>query len=472
MKLMRLSSSFTLLLIFSLTLCRAQTKNAITTWLTTGDSSILFKKQPGGVLWTTKKYPSPVIEIDDSKKYQTLDGFGFALTQGSAMPIIKMNAAKRAALLKELFDTSGNNIGISYIRLSIGASDLNERVFSYDDVEGDTALTKFDLGPDRADVIPVMKQILAVSPKIKILGSPWSPPAWMKTNRDTRGGRLMPVYYHAYARYLAMYIQAMKKEGIRIDAITVQNEPLHPGNNPSLLMTAPEQLDFVKNHLGPLFKSLHLDTKIIVYDHNADRPDYPIYILNDAQARKYIDGSAFHLYNGDVSAMTDVHEAHPDKNIYFTEQMIVQFGREEKATSPSLNIAGPVQWLFIGATRNWSRNVLEWNLAANSQFTPYTDRGGCDMCQGAVSIDGDSVTRNLAYYAMAHFSKLVRPGSVRIASSEIKQVANVSFKTAAGRIILVVANTSGQNQLFSIRYKGKSAQLTIPAASVATYYWE
>lgn len=451
----------------------AQTK--ITEWLTKGDSSVLFQKQPLSISFNSGTYNFPVINVDDNKKYQPIDGFGFALTQGSAMPIIKMSAAKRAALLKNLFDTTGNNIGISYIRLTIGASDLNERVFSYDDMpEGQTdeRLSHFDLGPDYADVIPVMKEILKINPRIKIMGSPWSPPTWMKTNHDTRGGRLIPAYYKVYANYLAKYILAMRKEGIRIDAITIQNEPLHPGNNPSLLMTAPEQTDFIKNNLGPLFKSLHIGTKIIVYDHNADRPDYPIYILNDKEARKYIDGSAFHLYNGETSALTDVHDAHPDKNIYFTEQMTVQFGRDANAKGPEIHIAGSVSWLLIGATRNWSRNVLEWNLAANSQFTPYTDRGGCDMCQGAVSIDGDSVTKNMGYYSIAHFSKFVRPGSVRIASNEIENVSNVAFKTASGRKVLIVSNNSQEDKTFCIRYKNKLAELSLPAASVATYYWD
>jgi len=345
-------------------------------------------------------------------------------------------------------------------------------VFSYDDMpagQTDTALTKFDLGPDHADVIPVMKEILKINPAIKILGSPWSPPAWMKTNGDTRGGRLKPEYYPVYAQYFVKYVRGMKAEGITIDAITIQNEPLHPGNNPSLLMTAPEQADFIKNNLGPAFKMAGIKTKIILYDHNADRPDYPIYVLDDKAANPYIDGSGFHLYNGEVSALSDVHNAHPDKNIYFTEQMVVQFGRNKNNEESKLNIASPVAWLFIGATRNWSRNVLEWNLAANSQFTPYTDRGGCDMCQGAVSVDGDTVTRNLAYYAMAHASKFVRPGSVRIASNETDSLSNVAFKTPAGKKVLIVANTGKQNQSFSIRYKDQAAAASLSAGSVSTY---
>ena len=183
------------------------------------------------------------------------------------------------------------------------------------------------MGEDKKDVIPVMKEILAINPHIKILGSPWSPPAWMKTNHDTRGGRLLPEYYNVYAKYLVKYIQEMKKNGITIDAITIQNEPLHPGNNPSLLMVAPVEAEFVKNYLGPLFKKEHISTKILVYDHNADRPDYPISILDDKKAAQYIDGSAFHLYGGTIDALTDVHDAHPEKNIYFTEQMVVQYNR-------------------------------------------------------------------------------------------------------------------------------------------------
>ncbi|MES2646530.1 MAG: glucosylceramidase [Bacteroidota bacterium] len=403
-------------------------------WVTSGDSTLLFQKLALPVVKTAASKLA-VINIDDSKIYQEMDGFGFSLTQGSAMPIIKMNAAKRSELLHELFDTIGNSIGISYIRLSIGASDLNEKIFSYDDLpkgEIDTTLSKFDLGPDRADVIPVMKEILQINPNIKILGSPWSPPAWMKTNNDTRGGRLIAKYYPVYAQYFVRYIKSMKAEGIIIDAITIQNEPLHPGNNPSLLMTALEQANFIKNNLGPALKSAGLTTKIILYDHNADRPDYPIFILDDSAANKYIDGSGFHLYNGEISALSDVHNAHPDKHIYFTEQMIVQFGKNTRPNRPAFNIASPVERIFIGATRNWSRNVLAWNLAANSQFTPYTDRGGCSMCQGAVSVDGDTVTRNLAYYAAAHFSKFIRPGSVRIASNQLKDLPNVSFKNRDG----------------------------------------
>lgn len=443
-------------------------------WLTLPDKSALYQQQKS-IQWSSRGHEAPTITVYPATRYQTIDGFGFALTGGSAQHLIRMSAAQRKTVLYELFGTGPGQIGISYIRLSIGASDLNERVFSYNDLpkgETDTAMTRFDLGPDREDVIPVMKEILHINPSIQVLASPWSPPAWMKTIYDTRGGRLNPAYYAAYARYFVKYIQQMKQAGIPIHAITVQNEPLHPGNNPSVLIPAPDMAAFVRDHLGPAFEKARIKTKIIIYDHNCDRPDYPISILDDARARKYIDGSGFHLYGGKVDAMTDVHEAHPDKHIYFTEQMVVDFGKGGVIRTDRMNIAPPVSHVMIGATRNWSRNVLLWNLAADPELKPYTDRGGCNICQGAITIDKDSVSRNLAYYTVAHFSKIVRPGSVRIGSNEVDELSNVAFVTPAGGIVLVVANTGKEARSFSVGYHEKIFYATLQPGAVATYFWK
>jgi len=441
----------------------------VSIWLTKADKTVLFTKQKRSLKFVGAKNNNPTIIVNEKESFQSIDGFGYALTGGSAQHIIKMSPKARTALLRELFATDGNNIGVSYIRLTIGASDLNEKVFSYNDLaEGETDLeqTRFELGPDRIDVIPVMKEILAINPNIKIMGSPWSPPLWMKTSYDARGGMLRPEFYAAYAKYFVRYIQDMGKEGIHIDAVTIQNEPLHPGNNPSLLMTAPDQAIFIKNNLGPNFQKAGINTKIIIYDHNADRPDYPITILNDPDARKYIDGSAFHLYGGKIEALTDVHNAHPDKSVYFTEQMVIEDPNESR-----INILSPVKRLIIGATRNWSRNVLEWNLAADPENKPFTDRGGCPMCQGAVTIDKDKVTRNLAYYSVAHASKFVRPGSQRIASNEPQDLPNVAFKTPDGKKVLIVANSREKAQTFNISFMGKLVSDTIGSGDVATYIW-
>ena len=439
-------------------------------WLTKSDKSELFALQPARLPMTAgTNAAGSTIHVDDKQECQGIDGFGFALTGGSAMHLIHMEAPVRAVVLKELFGTGTNDIGISYLRVSIGASDLNERVFTYDDLpsreDSDPTMARFDLGPDRQDVIPVLKEIVAINPKIKILGSPWTAPSWMKNNFAVKGGNLKPECYPAYALYFVKYIQAMKAEGIRIDAITVQNEPLHPGNTPSLQMFATNQLEFIKLHVGPAFAAAKIDTKIILYDHNCDAPEYPLTILRDPEAAKYADGSGFHLYRGTIDAMTKVHDEFPQKNLYFTEQMVT-----ESPTRPTIGITGPVSRLIIGATRNWSRNVILWNLAADENNRPHTDNGGCTSCQGAITIKGNFITRNLAYYAVAHASKLVRPGSVRVASNLLPGLSNVAFKTPDG-MALIVANTSREAQTFNVQCHDQSFTATLDAGSVGTFTW-
>ena len=437
-------------------------------WLTDPNTSTLFQRQSAPVPFVAATPGRPKILVDDRQSFQTIDGFGFTLTGGSAQHIIRMEPAARAALLRELFSTAGAGIGTSYLRLSIGASDLNERAFSYDDRpagETDPELQHFDLGPDRADVIPVLKEILAIAPTLKLLGSPWSAPTWMKTAPDTRGGSLKPEFHDAYARYFVKYLRAMQAEGLRIDAITIQNEPLHPGNNPSMFMPAQQQATFIKQSLGPAFAAAHLDTKIILYDHNCDRPDYPLSILADPAAARYVDGSAFHLYAGKIAALTQVHDAHPDKHVYFTEEWIGAPGNLRR------DLSWHVRELIVGATRNWSRVVLEWNLAADPRWEPHTDRGGCNRCLGAVTIDGNRVTRNPAYYIIAHAAKFVRPGSVRIASNPLPKLPNVAFKTPAGQHVLIVLNDSSGPQSFDFSHRGKSATCALNANAVGTWVW-
>jgi glucosylceramidase len=369
--------------------------------------------------------------------------------------------------LKELFLTDDNGIGVSYLRVSIGASDLDDHVFSYCDLspgQSDPQLKNFTLKEDEENLIPVLKEILALNPEMKIMGSPWSAPVWMKTNNLPKGGSLKPEYYDAYARYFVKYIEGMSQHGIRIDAITLQNEPENPHNTPSMLMTAQEQTDFVKNNLGPAFAEAGIETKIVVFDHNCDHPEYPIAILSDRDARKYIDGSAFHLYLGEIEALSKVREAHPDKNIYFTEQWTSGEGKFE----------GDLRWhtknLVVGATRNWSRNVLEWNLAADPNFDPHTDDGGCTQCMGALTI-GDSVTRNVSYYIIAHASKFVRPGAVRVASNITDGLHNVAFVNPSGQKVLVVVNDNDSEKTFAINFHGKFAAASLPGGAVGTFVW-
>lgn len=434
-------------------------------WLTNADKSALFKKQtfPQNI---TTDVNTQTIEINEAEKYQSIDGFGCALTGGSAILLNKMSASNRAALLKELFATDGSNIGMSYLRISIGASDLSDRVFSYNDLpqgQTDTSMASFSIEPERIDLIPVLKEILSINPNIKILGSPWSAPTWMKSNNSSIGGSLKPQYYSAYAKYFVKYIQQMKAEGIRIDAITIQNEPLYGGNNPSMIMYAADQATFIKKHLGPAFTANNIDTKIIIYDHNADRTDYPITVLNDPEAKKYVDGSAFHLYGGSISDLSKVHEAHPDKALYFTEQWIGAPGNF------SADLGWHIKTLFIGGTLNWCKNIIEWNLASDPNLEPHT-QGGCTQCLGAVTLNANSVTRNPAYYIIAHASKFIRSGSVRIGSTYLNNLPNVAFKTPEGRIVVLVLNDSQSVQTFRIKVGTTTTYSSyLQAGSVGTY---
>jgi glucosylceramidase len=437
-------------------------------WLTTADKTALFARQPARLAFAEATSPSGnVIDVTENENFQSIDGFGYCLTGGSAMLLHRMDKGERAKLLRELFATDGNNIGVSYLRVSIGASDLDDHVFSYSDLpngQTDPKLEKFSLAPDKDHLIPVLKEILAINPSLKILGSPWSPPTWMKTNGNSKGGSLLPEFYDSYARYFVKYIQGMAQEGIRIDAITVQNEPLHPGNNPSLLMPAPEQAAFIKKSLGPAFKEAKLDTKIIIYDHNCDKPEYPLTVLADPEANQYIDGSAFHMYAGDISAMSQVHESYPSKNLYFTEQWIGAPGKFGN------DLGWHTRTLIIGATRNWSRTVLEWNLAADRSLRPHTE-GGCTECLGALTLTGNEVVRNPAYYIIAHASKFARPGSVRIGSTILPKLPNVAFRAPDGKRVVVVQNDSPEAQSFSIRHQGKAFASSLPAGAVGTYVW-
>ena len=441
-------------------------KSDISWWLTKPDKSVLLQKQNLELKFKESVNQNSTISVDATTTYQEIDGFGIALTGGSAFLINKLSPEIRESLLKELFLRDDNSIGISYLRISIGASDLDAAVFSYDDLpagETDVNLTKFSLGQDTVNLIPVLKSVLKLNPKIKIMGSPWSAPVWMKNNLNSVGGSLLPEYYDAYARYFVRYITEMKAEGIAIDAITIQNEPLHPGNNPSMLMLASEQRDFIKNNLGPAFRAAGITTKIIVYDHNCDHPEYATDILSDPEAYKYVDGSAFHLYGGDISALSLVHEAYPARNVYFTEQWVggpSKFGPDMKWY---------IQNVIIGSTRNWSKAVIEWNLASDSLYDPHTP-GGCTSCEGAITI-GTGISRNVSYYTLAHASKFVPAGSVRIASNILTTLPNVAFKTPEGRKVLIVLNNGAVNETFNIGFEGKFATTSLSSGAVATYVW-
>ena len=407
------------------------------------------------------------IQFNSNKKYQQIEGFGFGLTGGSATLIDQLPEVSKKQILNEIFGQGKDKLGVSYIRISMGASDLDARVFSYDDLpsgQTDSLLTHFNLSVDTLHLIPILKKSIAINPKIKIMASPWSPPTWMKTNGASMGGHLLKKYYATYANYFIKYINAMKQQGIHITSVTLQNEPEHGGNNPSLLMDANEQKDFIANYIGPQFKAAHINTEVILYDHNADHPNYPISILNDTKAKSFATGTAFHLYLGDEAALSTVHTAHPDKKILFTEQW----------TGAKGEFGGDLMWhlehIVVGTINNWSSAVIEWNLAADASFNPHTP-GGCTECKGAFTIQGDKISKNVSYYIIGQASKYIPVGSTRVeVSSKNSAIKTTGFNLPNGKKAILVVNTGATIQQ-KIIDGNKQILFEIPAQSASTIVW-
>ncbi|MBP5999458.1 MAG: glucosylceramidase [Sediminibacterium sp.] len=438
--------------------------------VTSADRSFLLKQIEKPLLSSTvtkNGVPMDAIFINEKIQYQKMDGFGYTLTGGSAALLYQLPLQKRKAILNELFGQGPNDLQINFLRISMGASDLDATVFSYDDLpvgEEDMQLTKMSLANDQQFLIPLLKEIQKIQPRLKLIATPWSPPVWMKDNGKTMGGHLLPKFYDTYARYFVKYIQLMQKEGLDINAVTIQNEPEHGGNNPSMLMSAIEQTNFIKNHLGPAFKKEAIATEIVIWDHNADHPNYPIEILNDPIAKSFISASAFHLYLGDETALSKVHQAHPDKKIYFTEQW----------TGAKGNFAGDLMWhmehIVIGTMANWSSMVLEWNLANDPQYGPHTP-GGCTECLGALTVSGTNIQRNISYYIIGQVSKFIPAGSTRIsAQSANPQIHAIAFTTLANKKVLLVLNQS-KELVVTINFEQKKYNFTLPEKSVSTIVW-
>ena len=405
--------------------------------------------------------------IDEGIQYQKIEGFGYTLTGGSAYLLHQMPLQNRAAILKELFGQGPNDLNINYLRISIGASDLDATVFSYDDLkegEVDPDLKKMSIAKDQEFLIPILKEIQSIQPNLKLIASPWSPPVWMKDNGKSKGGHLLTKYYETYAQYFVKYIQLMRAEGLQMNAVTIQNEPEHGGNNPSMLMSAAEQTIFIKNHLGPAFKKQGITTEIVIWDHNADNPNYPIQILNDSVAKSFISASAFHLYLGHESALSKLHQAHPDKKIYFTEQWTGAKGSFEG------DFMWHMQHIVIGTMSNWSSMVLEWNLANDPIYGPHTP-GGCTECLGALTITGSDLKRNVSYYIIGQVAPFIPAGSVRIqTTSSNTQIQSIGFKRPDGKKVLVALNT-GKQAVFTIDFEQKKYNFTLPEKSASTIVW-
>ena len=438
-------------------------------WLTTSDRSRLLQAQTP-VSFAADRASHPVtIDVNESLRYQTMDGFGSSLTDSSAWLIAnRMSATQRETLLRNLFTTGGSGIGLSILRQPLGASDFALSNYNYDNTCCD--LSDFSVDYEMAYIVPVLKQIQSLSPQVLIMGTPWSAPGWMKTSGSMNGGSLQYAYYKTHAQYFVKWIQAYQAEGLPIWAITPQNEPMHETSGyPTMKMEAGDQASFVKNDLGPALQAAGLSTKIVIFDHNWSLVSYPTTVLNDPTAKSFAAGSGFHCYGGAPSAQTTLHDAFPDRDIWHTECSDgTWIGNGTFAALFHRNM----REMVIGVTRHWSKGTIKWNLALDTNHGP--TNGGCPTCIGTVTIDQATggVTYNAEYYALGHASKFVRRGAHRIASNTFDGgIETVAFRNPDGGKVLVVYNAGTAASDFKVRWAGQAFTYTLPSRAAATFTW-
>jgi len=448
---------------------------------TTNRSMDLYKT---GVAFESKSNMSPnTITINPSERFQEMDGFGAAVTGSTCFNLLKMDKEDRYKFLKETFDPQ-EGLGYSYIRISIGCSDFSLSEYTCCDTEG---IENFALQSEENDyVIPILKDILKINPKIKILGSPWTCPRWMKVNNLTdlqpynswKSGQLNPKYYADYATYFVKWINAFEKEGIPITAITPQNEPLNRGNSASLYMGWEEQRNFIKSALGPQLQEAGLKTKIYVFDHNynydniASQKSYPLKIYEDKEAAKYITGAAYHDYGGNRSELINIHNKNTDKELIFTETSIGTWNNGQNLTS---RLLADMENVALGTVNNWCKAVIVWNLMLDSSRGPWRD-GGCKTCYGAVDIslpDFRTITRNSHYYIIGHLSSVVKPGATRIGTKGFFENGFVysAFENTDGTYAVVLMNKNESSRKITIADDKNHFVYEVPAKSVVSYRW-
>jgi len=411
------------------------------------------------------------IVVNDAAKYQQMDGFGASLTDSSAWLISqKLTVPQRRELLQMLFDPK-QGIGMSMLRQPMGASDFALKDYTYDDMppgQSDPDMKHFSIDHDRDQIIPILRESLALNTNLKIIGSPWSPPGWMKTSDSMIQGTLLPTAYAPLAKYFVRFVQAYEAAGVSIFAVTPQNEPLNiPNDYPGMGMSAEEQAEFIRDDLGPAFRAAGIKSKILAFDHNWDLTDFPIKVLSDKQAAAFIPGIAIHCYGGSPTAQTEFRNRFPDKDIWLTE---CSGGEWQKGRLLEEQVR-----LIISTTRNWAKGVILWNLALNQNHEPFL--GGCKTCRGVVTIDDSEspsrINPTVDYTALGHASKFVAPGAFRIDSSTFEQdrLESVAFRNPDGSIVLIVLNGGATAVTFNLSWKDQYASYHLDPAAVATFRW-
>lgn len=458
----------------------------VMTYVTTADGTMGFVAIGKDYAEGLNMSPERTLKLNPNVRYQEFDGFGAAITGAAAFNLMQMPAERRQKLLVETFSPE-KGMGYGYVRVPIGGSDFNSRS-NYDYTCCDTkGIENFALTTDELDyIIPILKEILAINPALKVMGTPWSCPIWMKVD-DIRskapytgpnkwvGGYLNPDYYQDYAMYFVKWIKAFEAEGIKITSVTPQNEPLNWGNSMSLYMPWDQERDFIKLALGPVFKREGINAKIICFDHNynydgkKDQQEYPIKIYADPEASQYIDGAAYHSYGGSPVELDAIHKQAPEKNLYFTEQSIGTWNYQSFGQS----LMSEMKNTCIGTVTRWCKAVIVWNFMLDENGGPHGGPGACATCYGAVDISSkDYITLNKRshYYVIGHLSKALKAGSTRIATSGYMPtgLSAVASENPDGTYGLVLFNENATGLTFIIEHNGKHFEIKLPAESITS----
>jgi glucosylceramidase len=437
-------------------------------WVTTDDQRLKLEKQPPISFSTDASVGVNAIFVDESQVYQSVEGFGASFTDSAAFLLNqRVPPSQLDAVMVDLFGRS-NGIGVSFVRNPMGASDLARAIYSYDDLppgQTDPDLNSFTIAHDLADIVPLIRRAKQINPDLRIMANPWSPPGWMKTSGSMIGGSLDPSHYASFANYFVRYIKAYEAAGVPIDYISLQNEPLYvPSDYPGLSMDASTQTVVLRDFVLPALTAANITTRVLVYEHNWDRPDYPQAVLSDPVLENSLQvaGTAWHGYGGTPGAMTTLQTRFPTKGNYETEH------------SGGTWVSDQVRADFdeiIQVMRNWGRTFVKWSLALDVNRGPHT--GGCATCNPLVTVDSatGAVSHNIDYYTLGQFSKFVLPGAHRIYSSNADGFVSAAFKNPDESTALVVYNETADTRPVQVVWGNQSFTYSLEGFSGATFVW-
>lgn len=462
-------------------------KEAVIAYVTTATRSLEFVHQEIAFADKVDNRSPFTISLVSDERFQRMDGFGTAITGSTAYNLLKMSKENRNEFLKKTFSES-EGMGQSYVRIAIGCSDFSLSEYTCCDKKG---LENFALQEEELKyVIPILKEILTINPKLKIMGTPWTAPRWMKVNNlielkpfdSWTSGQLNPAYYQDYATYLVKWIKAMAEQEIKIYSITPQNEPLNRGNSASMYMGWQEQNAFIKKALGPKLKESGLNAKLYLYDHNydydshkqetIDQKQYPLHIYADTETAQYVTGAAYHNYGGGKAELLTIQKANPNKELIFTETSI---GEWNDGRHFERHLIEDMEEVALGTVNNWCKAVIVWNLMLDSEKGPFRP-GGCNSCFGAVDIDKatyKTIIRNSHYFIIGHLSSVVKPDAVRIGTSGYsdKDLVYSAFKNADESYAFVVLNKADTTKKINLYDGERSFVHEVPAKAVVSYRW-